>query len=67
MVSRRWADVRPWQVFFRAEKFSRVNTAISFLVTMGAQTGYRVRDLLLKGILQQELPGHPRRQPKRHE
>jgi hypothetical protein len=38
-ASRRWANVRPWQVFSRAESSSLVNTGTSFSLTFGARSG----------------------------
>ena len=37
-ASRRWAKVRPWQVFSRADSSPLVNTATSFSVTFGARS-----------------------------
>jgi hypothetical protein len=55
-ASRRWAKLRPWQVFSRAESSSLVNTGTSFSLTLGdAQPGHRVRELLFRSQPAEEL------------
>jgi hypothetical protein len=55
-ASRRWAKLRPWQVFFRAESSSLVNTGTSFSLRLGgAQPGHRVRELLFRSQPAEEL------------
>ena len=55
-ASRRWANVRPWQVFSRADSSSLVNTGTSLSLTVGgAQPGHGVRELFLFGEPAEEL------------
>ena len=54
-ASRRWAKLRPWQLFSRAESSSPVDRYQLLAHLGGTQPGHRVRELLFLGEPAEEL------------